>query len=208
VARDLTAEDRQPFAPDSTERYASLRIGAVFSILAAVLIGLGLADEPPRGSSVPAVPETPLSVPPSPSKAPPASDPTNFREPSEDPRPAHSLLIPENGSGQFEAPCRFNDTELRCYIDTGASEIVLDRPAARRAGVDITRLRFDGTAQTANGTVRTAAALVATLRVGPFELHDVSVAVDETDLGIPLLGMSFLRRYRMTVSDGALTLTD
>ena len=120
----------------------------------------------------------------------------------------HTLTIALDGAGRFIAAGHANNAPFRFQFDTGAGDIVFGVAAVRRLGLDPARLRFDGTASTANGTVRTASARLASLQVGPFMLRDVPVSIDDGELSEPLLGMTFLRRFNITVRGGALTLSD
>jgi clan AA aspartic protease (TIGR02281 family) len=124
-------------------------------------------------------------------------------------RSPRTLKVTGDVLGQFWTPCiTSNNTVLRCLIDTGASDISFGRDDARRIGIDISRLRFDGWANTANGRIRTAGARIASLVVGPFRLTDVPVTVDDSDMNMPLLGMGFLRHYKLTVSSDLLTISE
>ena len=78
---------------------------------------------------------------------------------------------------------------------------------ARRLGIDVNRLSFSGRSSTANGIVRTAAARVVQLSVGPFTVTDFPVSINDGDLDFPLLGMTFLRRMNVAIGNNTLTLT-
>lgn len=196
-----------PFDPGPSERKATRRTVAVFATLALGLMALGALGDSSNDPASDAQPDAPALVP-SASHSLPATPPDHHTPLSHTDQMRHILQIRSDERGQFEVPCRFNGAELNCYIGTGASDIVIDRPAARRVGINVANLEFDGTAQTASGVVHTARALVAILRVGPFELHDVPIEVNDTESGMQLLGMSFLKRYRMTISGNALRLSE
>ncbi len=78
---------------------------------------------------------------------------------------------------------------------------------ARRIGFDPDRLRFTGFAETANGTVRTAAVRLGSIEIGPIRLHDLPASVNQAPMRGSLLGMSFLERLRsFEIRDGVLIL--
>ena len=127
------------------------------------------------------------------------------------PRPTttrpRSVRFSADEAGHFHVAATANGVGITFLVDTGASAIVLGKRDARRAGIDVGHLTFDGRASTANGIVRTAAAHIARLSVGPFTFTDVPVSVNETELDEPLLGMTFLRRLSVSIDKGTLTLT-
>ena len=127
------------------------------------------------------------------------------------PRPARSkpraVSFYADRYGQFWIDGTANGTAFRFLADTGASEVVFDIRDARRLGLDVNRLRWDGRSSTANGIVRTASARLARLSIGPFTAVDVPVSINEGELGEPLLGMAFLRRMNVSMSNGMLTLS-
>jgi clan AA aspartic protease (TIGR02281 family) len=109
--------------------------------------------------------------------------------------------------GQFRIDGTANGATFHFLADTGATEVVFDKRDARRLGLDVNRLVFDGIASTANGMVRTASARIARLSIGPFTAVDVPVSINEGEVGEPLLGMAFLRRMNVSMSNGILTLS-
>jgi clan AA aspartic protease (TIGR02281 family) len=112
-----------------------------------------------------------------------------------------------DGSGQFWIECHVNGRPMRFLADTGADTISLSRRDASRLGVDVKSLTFDGRASTANGTVRTAQARIDRFSVGPFDLTDVPVLILDGEMDGGLLGMSFLQRMNVSISNGMLTLS-
>ncbi|WP_372887870.1 TIGR02281 family clan AA aspartic protease, partial [Shimia sp.] len=90
---------------------------------------------------------------------------------------------------------------------TGASEIVLSRADARRAGFDVDRLPYYGRAFTANGEVRTAPVTLRELRLGEMVDTGVAASVNGGQLEQSLLGMSYLQRFsEIRISGGTLSL--
>lgn len=93
---------------------------------------------------------------------------------------------------------------LSLLIDTGATSIVLPYSMIPALGLRDSDLR-PRRAQTAGGIVETRIGRLASVRVGPALERDVEVNfVDDATYGAgstPLLGMSFLGRFRFTVDD-------
>lgn len=91
---------------------------------------------------------------------------------------------------------------LDLVIDTGATSIVLPSSMMAPLGFAAADLA-KGSAQTAGGTVPTRAARLARVSVGQAQAADVEVLfIDDAIYGqghTPLLGMSFLGRFRFAV---------
>ncbi len=120
---------------------------------------------------------------------------------------ADEVRFPAGTDGHFRIEARVDGTRVRFLVDTGASDIVLSPADARRIGFDPDTLRFTGFAETANGTVRTAAVRLGTIEIGPIRFHDLPASVNQAAMRGSLLGMSFLERLRsFEVRDGALIL--
>ena len=57
------------------------------------------------------------------------------------------------------------------------------------------QLRYSVPFQSANGTTYAAPVTLRDVRLGQFQLYDLDAFVNEGDLGISLLGMSFLSQF-------------
>ncbi len=106
-------------------------------------------------------------------------------------------VLVADARGQFLANGEVNGSSTLFLVDTGASLVALPRSLAERAGV-----RLDGAAQvgvsTANGVTRAHKVLLNTLRVGEIRANLVEALVlEDRQLRVPLLGMSFLNRVNM-----------
>lgn len=116
-------------------------------------------------------------------------------------RPTQSVVsegrveLPRAPDGHYYVTAEVNGATIRFVVDTGASQIVLSRRDARRAGIDTGALIYTGRAQTANGTVRTAPVRLDRLAIGGFEDRDVRAVVNEGAMDGSLLGMEYLRRF-------------
>ncbi|MGI9394140.1 MAG: retropepsin-like aspartic protease family protein [Boseongicola sp.] len=105
------------------------------------------------------------------------------------------IEIPRGRDGHFHATIELNGIDVDFLVDTGASDVVLTKRDAERVGLDLNNLAFLGTAQTANGEVRTAYATIDDVTLGPVIFRNVSVAVNSGEMGSSLLGMSYLERF-------------
>ena len=118
-----------------------------------------------------------------------------------------AVEVPRARDGHYYLTLEVNGTPVDFVVDTGATAVVLSREDARRVGIDLDRLWFDGRARTANGEVRTASARIDTLALGPHVERGVRVWVTDGDLDTSLLGMEYLSRFaRIEIEDGRLVL--
>ena len=123
------------------------------------------------------------------------------------------ISLSADSRGEFLIAIYANGTASRVTLfvvaDTGATgALVVGRNDARRLGIDVDRLNFDGKASTANGFVRVAKTRISRLEIGPFVFMDVSVSVDDAELENGLLGMEILRKLTVTISNDTLTLSN
>ena len=118
------------------------------------------------------------------------------------------IVLPRARDGHYYATLQVNGTPIRFVVDTGASQVVLSRGDAERAGIAVQELAFTGIANTANGAVRTAPVRLDSIALGPFQDARQLVFVNDGDMKGSLLGMSYLQRYaKIEITNGALTLT-
>ncbi|MBI2002291.1 MAG: retroviral-like aspartic protease family protein [candidate division NC10 bacterium] len=125
-----------------------------------------------------------------------------------------SAILPYRGAGRsLVVEASLNGRRAgRFLLDTGASVTVISRRLAQEAGADVNPDAPRITLHTANGPVQAPLTTVASLRVGGLEVSHVLVAIHDLP-GVNreidgLLGMSFLRHFRVTIDPdrGALTL--
>ncbi len=112
------------------------------------------------------------------------------------------IELPMARDGHFYVTLRLNGTPVDFVVDTGASDIALSRRDAGRIGLDVDRLSYTGFAATANGTVATAPVRISLIQIGEITDEDVRANVVEGDLGVSLLGMSYLRRFARVGFEG------
>ena len=110
--------------------------------------------------------------------------------------------------GHFYIDLAVNGQETLFLIDTGASEVVLSREDAVKAGVDINHLRYTGLASTANGSVKTARILLNELALNDILVQrGVEAFVTSGDMTISLLGQSYLSLFdKVIIEDHVMTL--
>lgn len=113
-----------------------------------------------------------------------------------DEQPVRGLRLQAQSNGHFYLEAQVNGARIPFLVDTGASSVMLTREAARRARIHPNRSQYTLRAHTANGTVQMAPVTLREMRVGQFRVTNVPGAVNDADMGISLLGMSFLNRLR------------
>ena len=118
------------------------------------------------------------------------------------------IVLPRQSDGHFYARLDVNGTPVTFMVDTGATQMVLSREDARRAGIDADGLRYLGQASTANGVVRTANVTLDQVGFGGVTQADVPAVVNDGEMFGSLLGMSYLRNFsNIQISDDNLILT-
>jgi aspartyl protease family protein len=118
------------------------------------------------------------------------------------------IEVPRMFDGHFYLTVRLNGEPVEFVVDTGATDVVLTRQDAQRAGIDLASLAYTGRAMTANGTVRTASARVDEITLGDIRDTGLRVSVNEGEMPQSLLGMAYLRRFaRIEIADDTLILT-
>lgn len=118
-----------------------------------------------------------------------------------------TITIPRSFDGHYYLTLDINGTSTDFIVDTGATDIVLNRPDAQAAGLDPANLNFLGRAATANGEVRTAPVRLDTVAIGPHTDTNVPAVVNDGALDQSLLGMGYLQRWgRIEIAGGEMTL--
>lgn len=103
--------------------------------------------------------------------------------------------VPRHFDGHFYLVLHLNGVPVNFVVDTGASSVVLSQQDARRVGLDPADLIYSGSANTANGVVKTAPARIEDVRLGNAEQGPLSVSVNGGQMDGSLLGMTYLRRF-------------
>jgi aspartyl protease family protein len=115
--------------------------------------------------------------------------------------------IPRARDGHYHVVLEVNGAPIEFIVDTGASDVVLSRADALRAGIDPDNLMFTGMARTANGTVQTAPVRLKAVELGSLRDENIRAVVNGGEMGRSLLGMSYLNSFdRIEINDGRLVL--
>ncbi|MGR3464642.1 retropepsin-like aspartic protease family protein [Limimaricola sp.] len=121
---------------------------------------------------------------------------------------AEGIEVPQARDGHYYLTLEINGAPVDFVVDTGATDMVLGREDARRAGIDPEKLDYFGSATTANGTVRTARVTLDSVALGGIEDENITAVVTDGDLAGSLLGMGYLRLFgRLEIENGTLVLT-
>lgn len=108
-----------------------------------------------------------------------------------------SITLQASENGHFFIDGKINGgSNLRMIVDTGASYVAMSASDAIKLGIDYKKGR-PSRLNTANGIISTYIVRLDSLKVGDIELFQVDASVQENELGICLLGMSFLKRVSM-----------
>lgn len=116
--------------------------------------------------------------------------------------------VPRDASGHYNLVLQLDGKPVNFLIDTGATDVVLTQSDAARVGINLNDLVYSGTANTANGVVRTAQARVNNVQLGDLVDRDLRVSVTQGDMDGSLLGMSYLQRFRkIEITGNTMTLS-
>lgn len=128
--------------------------------------------------------------------------------------PAQAMLadgrieVPRGRDGHYHLQLRVNGAAIDFVVDTGATDIVLSRADALRAGFDPDTLAYIGSAQTANGTVAIAPVSLDLVELGQMQDRNLRAVVNGGALDGSLLGMGYLHLFaRIEIAEGRLILT-
>lgn len=110
------------------------------------------------------------------------------------------VVLPRASDGHYYLMLEINSQPIEFMVDTGASGVVLSQQDAQRIGIDPTTLVYLGSAQTANGTVRTARITLENVRLGDYRDDTLKAYVNDGEMGGALLGMDYLGRFRIEIS--------
>jgi clan AA aspartic protease (TIGR02281 family) len=117
----------------------------------------------------------------------------------------HVIRIKADSRGHYVVTGTADGVPVEFLIDSGATNIVLTKSAARQLNTG--PLRFDVTTSTANGPVQNAVITIGTLTVGTHTATGVPALVNGGELEESLLGMTWLRQFRsIEIKNGVMTL--
>lgn len=98
------------------------------------------------------------------------------------------------GDSHFYADADIDGTNIRMMVDSGASVVALTRRDAEAIGIDVDRLPIGGSANTAGGVVPMRVVTLRSVDVDGIEVRGVQAAVIDADMGVSLLGQSYLSK--------------
>ena len=97
--------------------------------------------------------------------------------------------------GHYYLNVKIKNQEVRFMIDTGASDMVIDEKIALKLGYDLRNINYNKIFQTANGQSYGASISFDEVDVSGVKFYNVQASITNSDLVIPLLGMSFLQKF-------------
>lgn len=104
------------------------------------------------------------------------------------------VVLKRAADSHFYADAQVNGATIRFLVDSGASAVVLTRADAQAAGIGTQPGEFTARAMSANGEVKLKPVRLDRLAIGPVAATNIDAMVAENDLGVSLLGQSFLAR--------------
>lgn len=105
------------------------------------------------------------------------------------------VIVHQDRSGHYLAKGALNGQPVRFLIDTGATSVAVPEPLARQLGLDFGP---EIPILTAGGMVTGWMTRIDSVTIGPLQLKNVSGTITEGPLTETLLGMSFLKYFRLT----------
>lgn len=120
---------------------------------------------------------------------------------------ASTVSVPRSFDGHYHLILDINGTPVEFIVDTGASQVVLSQRDAARIGLDPADLTYSGSANTANGVVRTAPVVLDQVGLEGITDRNVPAVVNGGGMDRSLLGMTYLGLYnRIEITNGELVL--
>ncbi len=105
-----------------------------------------------------------------------------------------SFFIADNG--HFYIKLDVSGKKIKFLVDTGASDIVLNKKTAKKIGIDIKSLKYNKRYNTANGIVKGASVKISYIALKDVVFNDIFISVNQGKLNEPLLGMKFLKMFK------------
>lgn len=118
------------------------------------------------------------------------------------------IIFSKANDGHFYVQLKLNGKPIKFLIDTGASNLTLNKKAAEKIGINIDDLAFTIKSYTANGVTHGAKVRLNSVQMGQFLAHNIPAMVNQGNLHISLLGMDFLKQFgEIHIKGNHLTLT-
>lgn len=107
---------------------------------------------------------------------------------------ANEIALRAGPNGHFLIEASVDGNSVNFVVDTGATMVVLRREDAEELGLRPDDLSYTRKLNTANGVAAGAPVTLREVRIGQLSVRDVDAVVMSGELGMSLLGNSFLRR--------------
>lgn len=112
------------------------------------------------------------------------------------------VLLARSGDSHFYADTEIDGRNIRMLVDSGASIVALTRRDAEAIGINVDDLPVGGSASTAGGVVPMRLVTLDSIEVEGIEVRAVQAAVIDADMGVSLLGQSFLSKLAAVNVEG------
>lgn len=112
------------------------------------------------------------------------------------------VLLSRAGDSHFYADTEIDGRNIRMLVDSGASIVALTRRDAEAIGINVDDLPIGGSANTAGGVVPMRPVVLDSVEVDGIKVRDVQAAVIDADMGVSLLGQSFLSKLAAVNVEG------
>ena len=112
------------------------------------------------------------------------------------------VRIRRASDSHFYADTQVQGRQIRMLVDSGASLVALTRSDAEAIGLDVDALPVGGTAQTAGGQVPMRIVVLDSVEVDGITVRNVEAAVVDADMGVSLLGQSYLAKLAAVNVEG------
>ncbi len=116
--------------------------------------------------------------------------------------PSGEVRIGRASDSHFYADADVDGTNIRMMVDSGASIVALTRRDAEAIGIDVDRLPIAGSANTAGGVVPMRPVMLDSIDIDGIEVRGVQAAVIDADMGVSLLGQSYLAKLDSVKVEG------
>jgi aspartyl protease family protein len=117
------------------------------------------------------------------------------------------LTLQRAPDGHFYTDAQVNGTTIRFLVDTGASSVALSRADAQRIGLSFGSSDFTETGEGAGGSIALKPVVLDRVTVGSMDATHVEGVIVDGDMGISLLGQSWLKRVgTVSISDDRMVL--
>ncbi|OHD07888.1 MAG: aspartyl protease [Sphingopyxis sp. RIFCSPHIGHO2_12_FULL_65_19] len=107
---------------------------------------------------------------------------------------AGEVRLGRAADSHFYADAEIDGRNVRMMVDSGASIVALTRRDAEAIGINVDDLPIGGSASTAGGIVSMRPVMLDSIEVDGIEVRGVQAAVIDADMGVSLLGQSFLSK--------------